>query len=276
MDQTTTETAGNTPEPTQEGFAAGFEDTPTPQEAPAQTQAEGATEGGAPEVRPEPEPEFVQITKAELEQLKEAAAAVAEIRSAHQTSIDKAFGKIGELQRTLTERGGRLAIKKESMDALREDFPLLAGIFEQIAESSGAEADPAQVDKIVQERVAAAQVEIERRLERKRLLSMHKDADEVFAAEDWKAYFEGLPADKAGTADDWWDADFVAGHLTAFKAQREATEAAAKAAKEATDRAAAEAAERKSRMSAAVTPRGGGGVPVAAKNSDFAAGFAEG
>ena len=111
-------------------FAAGFDDdtTATPTETPA-AQQDDTTQGEKTEQpteqTAEPAPEYVQLTKAERDELFA-------LREQAQKQFGTAFGKIGGIERRLQElnSGPQVEISQEDIDALKDDFPPLAAALE--------------------------------------------------------------------------------------------------------------------------------------------------
>ncbi len=110
-------------------FAEGFgPSTDTPTEQPE--LAENAEP--APEVPPIPVPEYVQVTKQQLEQFQSNATKVQEITAALEQRFGTAFGKIGGLERTLKElqtatpAGQAVQIDDKDFAEMEADFPELA------------------------------------------------------------------------------------------------------------------------------------------------------
>ena len=127
--------------------------------APTVTPEPQPAEEVKPEVKPEPEPviEYAQITKAEYADLM-----------AKASQVDKAFGKIGGIERVLQQlqAPGQVEVNDEDYAALTAEYPELAktlieGQKKALSRIKGsASVDPAAVDKIVSERVAQTRMEM--------------------------------------------------------------------------------------------------------------------
>jgi hypothetical protein len=124
-----------------------------------------------PRAAAEPAPEYVQVTRKDWEEVRAAAAATA----SHGSQLSKAFGTLGNLQKSLTDlqnaapQAGKFEIPKGAFADLERDFPELA---EQIragieatmtARGGGGDAtakfDPAEVRRIALEDRLRAEAE---------------------------------------------------------------------------------------------------------------------
>jgi hypothetical protein len=80
-----------------------------------------------------PEPEFVQITKADWEKIRAETASVSELKQEVAKRFDTTFGKMGGLERTLTQlqqntpAGQPIVVTEEDLLELKEEFPDLTG-----------------------------------------------------------------------------------------------------------------------------------------------------
>ena len=244
----------------QADFAAGFDDdTATPTETPAAQQEVTEQTPAEPAA-----PEYAQFTKAERDELMA-------LREQAQKQFGTAFGKIGGIERTLSQlnSGAQVEVSQDDIDALRNDgFEPLAVALEKVRglrSLPGAGVDQEQIDALVNKRVSAVEQKFELRL----LAKDHPDwkqidADPAFAA--WVAaqpdeFKQGLV--KASTE---FDSSVVGDAMSKFKQSRKAAPATP-----APDPASA----RRSRMSAAVTPRGAGGPAAPNATDDLMAGFNE-
>lgn len=244
-------------------FAAGFNDdtTATPTETPA-AQQDGAGQGdnGEP-AQAEPAPEYVQLTKAERDELMG-------LRDQAQKQFGTAFGKIGGIERTLQQlnSGAQVDISQEDIDALRDDFPPLAAALEKVRNLRalpGSGMDPDQLANLVNEKVSAVEQKFELRL----LAKDHPDwkqidGDPAFAA--WVAAQPDEFKQSLVQASKAYDSEVVSEVMTKFKQSRKAASA---------NTGSDPASARRSRMSAAVTPRGVGGNAAPNATDDLMAGF---
>jgi flagellar hook-basal body complex protein FliE len=105
----------------------------------------------------EPEPEYAQITKAQLDDL---------MAKANKADVDKAFGKIGVLHDVVaalqksTSAGQSIEVTADDFSELREEFPELAdlqakGLNKILSKFKGTGVDTEAIDKMVSERVSA-------------------------------------------------------------------------------------------------------------------------
>ena len=240
-------------------FSAGFNDdtTATPTETPAELQVEVTTVENV-----EPEPEYVQLTKGERDELFA-------LREQAQKQFGTAFGKIGGIERRLQElnSGAQVEISQEDIDALRDDFPPLAAALEKVRNlrtlSGGV--DPAQMDEMVAERVSKVEQKFEMRL----LAQAHPDWKQIDndpAFQSWVAAQNDEFKQGLAQASQSYDSATVGDAMSMFKQSRKSAPA-----KPAVD----DASARRSRMNAAVTPRGVGGPASPNLIDDFNAGFSE-
>lgn len=233
--------------------------------APTVTPEPKTAEEVKPEVKPEPEPEakeepaveYAQITKAELADLMAKAG-----------QVDKAFGKIGGIERVLQQlqAPGQVEVNEEDYAALTAEFPELAKTLIEAQKKTlsrikgSASVDPAAVDRIVSEQVGKTRME---------LIDSTLDA---IVDGDWRA-------DRHSEEFIKWEneqpADIKA--LVESDSLRDATRMMRlwKAHKDAPKPAPAPAPKTSSRKqqleAAAATPKGTGGAVQANPNSDEAA-----
>lgn len=241
-------------------FAAGFDDdtTATPTETPA-AQQDDTTQGENTEQPAEPAPEYVQLTKAERDELLG-------LRDQAQKQFGTAFGKIGGIERVLKElnTGSQVEISQEDIDALKDDFPPLAAALEKVRNLRalpGASVDPEQIEALVEQRVAPRL----QRMELRMLAKDHPDWQQVDQDPAFKVWVALQPDEFKQAlvqASQSYDSEVVSDAMTKFKQSR-------RTAAPAPDPASA----RRSRMSAAVTPRGVGGNSAPNATDDLMAGF---
>ena len=250
-------------------FAAGFDDdtTATPTETPA-AQQDDTTQGEKTEQpteqTAEPAPEYVQLTKAERDEL-------IATRQQWEKQFGTAFGKIGGIERTIKSLtdGAQVEINQEDIDALKDDFPPLAAALEKVRNLRalpGAAVDPEQIEALVEQRVAPRLQRMELRL----LAKDHPDWKQIDADPAFAQWVAAQPDEFKQTlaqASQSYDSEVVSDAMTKFKQSRKAAPAPAPT----TDPASA----RRSRMSAAVTPRGVGGPAAPNPTDDLMAGFTE-
>lgn len=242
-------------------FAAGFDDdtTATPTETPAAqqdgTQQPESTEPAQPA---EPAPEYVQLTKAERDELFA-------LREQATKQFGTAFGKIGGIERRLQElnTGAQVEISQEDIDALKDDFPPLAAALEKVRSlrTLPGGMDPDKLESLVAERVS----KLEQRFELRLLTQAHPDWQQIDQSPDFKAWVQAQPDEfkqRLVEASNSYDSATVSDAMTRFKQSRRTAAPAADP-----------ASARRSRMSAAVTPRGVGGPAAPNPNDDLMDGF---
>lgn len=241
-------------------FAAGFDADPTatPTETPAEQQDNtDAQQEAAPA---EPAPEYVQLTKAERDELMA-------LRDQAQRQFGTAFGKIGGIERTLQQlnSGAQVEISQEDIDALKDDFPPLAAALEKVRNLRalpGGGVDQEQIANLVAEKVSAVEQKFELRL----LAKDHPDWQQVDKDPAFKAWVIAQPDEfrqALAQASQSYDSSVVSNAMTMFKQSRKAQPAT---------RRADPASAWRSRAEAAVTPRGTGGG-TAASDDPFLTGF---
>lgn len=243
-------------------FAAGFAKQPSPTETPGTDDKQGSAS---------PAVEYAQLTKAEVEELKARAALIDQIKAAQEQGFNKVFGHIGGLQRQLKGAavGEKLEVSDAEIEEIQADFPALGKALRHIVKlqglpSAAAGVDDERVEAVVTKRVTAAEQRFEQRL----LKRDHPDWEQVVATDGFKAYAAALPPDEQKQLATSWDADYISGHLSKFKASLK---------KPATPAPASDPGSiRRSRMSAAVIPRGNGAGPAASDEDEFLAGFKTG
>ncbi len=241
-------------------FAAGFDDdtTATPTETPAEQQDTDTQQEATPA---EPAPEYVQLTKAERDELMG-------LRDQAQRQFGTAFGKIGGIERTLQQlnSGAQVEISQEDIDALKDDFPPLAAALEKVRNLRalpGGGVDQEQIANLVAEKVSAVEQKFELRL----LAKDHPDWKQVDADPAFAQWVAAQPDEFKQTlaqASQSYDSAVVSNAMTMFKQSRKAAPATP---------AADPASARRSRMSAAVTPRGTGGTAAGDSTDPFLTGF---
>lgn len=281
-----------TVEGTDADFDAGFDGKPgAPTETPETTdkpaeqpaaEAPGAEAAAAA-------PEYVQITKEQLEQLTASAAAVKDLQATLTANSDKAFGKIGGIERLVkdlqasTAAGEVVELSDEDMAEFAEEYPELANMQRKVLNAAlskiklrgtgtGEGFDPAKLQEMVTARLDPALKSVDERVEylvESRLLSReHPDWKEVVDAgnpESKNAYRTWLatqPAEYQKTINETFDSSVLSAALTKFKAA---------------EKAKATISQRQSRIDAAVAPKGTGGhAEAGSDDDDFDEGFRNG
>ena len=242
-------------------FAAGFDDdtTATPTETPAEQQ-DNANQQEAEPVQAEPAPEYVQLTKAERDEL-------IAMRQKWENQFGTAFGKIGGIERTIKSLtdGAQVEISQEDIDALKDDFPPLAAALEKVRNLRalpGGGVDQEQIASLVAEKVSAVEQKFELRL----LSKDHPDWKQIDADPAFAQWVAAQPDEFKQTlahASQSYDSAVVSNAMTMFKQSRRTAPAPA----------ADPASARRSRMSAAVTPRGTSGASAGDSTDPFLSGF---
>ncbi len=245
-------------------FAAGFDDdtTETPTETPADQQDGDNRQQEASSVPAEPPaPEYVQLTKAERDEL-------IATRQQWEKQFGTAFGKIGGIERRLQElnSGTQVDISQEEIDALKDDFPPLAAALEKVRSLRALPVggvDQEQIASLVAEKVSAVEQKFELRL----LAKDHPDWKQIDADPAFAQWVAAQPDEFKQTlaqASQAFDSSVVSDAMTKFKQSRKAAPATPAA-----DRASAW----KSRAAAAVTPRGAGGTAASDSTDHFMSGW---
>lgn len=299
-----------TPEQEDADFEAGYNGAPTEETPPAAGSAGEDGEGAStasPPAEKVAEPEYVQITKAELDQLKALSTQIEQIRADSRKAADTANGRYGELARTLQQiraaapAGGKVEVTDEIVADIKAEFPELSAAalsaFKKFAEKlpgtgTAPAFDPSQVQTMV--------AESEQRVERKLLTALHRDWETVIGLRDengnvpdteYRRWIQTQPEEYRNKVLSSWDAVTVADSIDAFKAAAKAAAEKAATEKAAAEKAAAEKANgtkttqqatrsttrQRTLAAAAATPRGEGSAPPAATDDDqFEAGYASG
>lgn len=213
--------------------------TPEPTEEPEQEEA-----------KPEPEPEYAQITKAELADLM-----------AKASRVDGAYGEIGGIKRKLNEmqatpEGQSVVFTADDFPELAKEYPELIGAHvkdmnKALGKFKVPKADPAVLDRIVNERVSAT---------RKELMDSHFDG---VVGGDWvaevnsdgfKKWAQTQPAELVQSE----SVRDVSGLLRSWRSVKETAKPAPKT------------YSRKQQLEAAITPKGTGGGHQSNHNTDAA------
>lgn len=103
-------------------FSAGFDDAPT--ERPAvEERAEEVAEADLA-------PKMAQITEEQYKQLLDRAASIDQIKAQQDKGLSTAFGKIGGIERVLSQiqSGVALDVSEDDFEEMRKDYPELAAM----------------------------------------------------------------------------------------------------------------------------------------------------
>lgn len=235
---------------------AGFDDAPT--ETPEPTEAAQDETPAAPAPAEHAPIKFAQIPEDEYLSLKASAAKITEIEARTQQQLDKAFGKIGGVERLVQEsRTSSGGLTKEDVDQFRGDFPELAGVLDKMVGPTRSNTDE----------VKPALAELEKKFETRLVTRAHRDWQEIAKSDDFKAWTATKPDGFRQHLATSWDADFLIDTLTEFKETRKAPAAPAPA----------KGSTRKDVLASAIQPRGNVGHQQGANDDDeFMAGFQTG
>lgn len=260
-----------TPEQAAQAFAEGFEDdeqTPTPA-SPEKTETEQPAAEPEPKEAKEPEPpKLAQITEAQFNELMAKANQFDESRR----QIDTLSGHIGGLKQVIEGiKQQRKTLAPGQLKRLGAEFPELAQALQE--DLSDFAAVPAAIDPEEVGRRVKAEIEPLKQEVQIEILSLrHSDWQEVTSSTEFQQWKATLPQDTRTALDNSWDARFIAGKLTEFKAAKAAKDEAARKAAEASKRQQTDT--RQKRLEAAVQPRGTGGSASNTKAvDDFSAGW---
>lgn len=265
---------------------AGFSGAATPTETtppaePAQDAGETKGEGGeTPPAEPAP-PEYVQVTKQELEALKALSTQIEQIRAEAKRGIDTAHGRHGELVRKLQEiqsatpAGYEVEVTDDIVADLAEEFPELGqkalSAFKKFAGklkgTKPAGVDTAEVEKTI----TRTRQEIAREV----LDITHEGWEETVGLPDaqgnipdtaYRRWLANQDEDYRKEVTSTWSAAKLAKSIDKFKRDEKAAAPAAKP-----------TATRSDRLAAAVTPKGeSGAAPAPTSDDEFEAGFKSG
>lgn len=281
----------------EDDFDAGFSGaaTPTEKTPPAeQAQDAGETKGEGGETPPAETtpPEYVQVTKQELEALKALSTQIEQIRAEAKKGIDTAHGRHGELVRKLQEiqsatpAGYEVEVTDDIVADLAEEFPELGqkalSAFKKFAgKLKGTK--PAGVDTAeVEKRIVAQRQEIAREV----LDITHEGWEETVGLPDaqgnipdtaYRRWLANQDEDYRKEVTSTWSAAKLAKSIDKFKRDEKAAAEKAVAAAKAAAPAAKPTATRSDRLAAAVTPKGeSGAAPAPTSDDEFEAGFKSG
>ena len=244
------------------GFAEGRGEEP-PQEAEPKTeeQPEPAAE--------EPAKEPALIAGLTEEQVKTLLLKANDVDKLAQ-QIDKAFGKYGELHRTLMQlqqQKSSLSLTPDKLKRLNAEFPEIASMLaedlsEAIGSNVGSGVDFTEAKKQLDEELQSFKTHLEQESARVMLKRSHRDWQDVIKSPDFGLWVGNvLPKEEAEQLQTSWDAEFISDKLDEFKAWR---------------LKAAESSEKKQkRLEAAVPPRGDRTGPSTAQSEEeaFLSGF---
>lgn len=250
------------------GFGGENIDEPTERPAGDATPTEAT-----PAAEPKPvEPEYAQITKAQFDELMG-------LRQTLEKQFGTAFGKIGGIERWRSDMEAQVAqanelrakITDSQIEALRKsDFSEHADALDILRKIPVVPMAPsADIDKLVNERVekalSALPEVVDKQVELRTLTKMHPDWVTVKDEPGFAEFRSKLPKadqDKLATA---WDADYVGGVITKYKASKSKTP---------TPKVEDLDQRRANRMAAGSTPSGSGAAtPTSDPESELMDGF---
>lgn len=223
-----------------------------------------------PETAPEPEAQTVQLTKADFDRLMAKAAEIDQIKPA----LDKAFGKVGGLERTLSQ----LAQARGPVEITEADFADIAGDYPELAKANfaamkrvldrignapaAAAVQPDVIEKLVSERVAPLQ----KQLAMTELTVMRPSWKSDISTPAFREWVDSLPPEEHRQTVMSEDPAFVAQQLKKFDAAQQA-----KAPQPKPKPADPRSAIRQKQMQAAVNPKSAGAAPSSSVDDDEAA-----
>ena len=260
------------------GFADGFNlargDEPPVTEAPPAAPVEEPAAEEKPPVEA-PVEETVTLNQSEVKNLLSRL----ELLDKHQASIDKAHGRLGSLQETITKlqtahaSGETVELTDEDVADLK-DYPEFAGSMKSVLGKvlSKVRGAPAQAFDAAPMQQAFEQklIENEQKYEKKLLTVMRKDWNTVVHSDDFGLWLAGQDEAYRNQIGNSWDAIEIHEAIQKFEE--------AKAAKSAPPPTPPKTNTNKARLEAAVTPRGVRSPDTSTLDAEdaFAAGFKSG
>lgn len=266
------------------GFSDADESAPQPTDTTPPVEAEATAE--LPEVPAEPAPEFVQVTKAELEELKASAAKITTIEAALTKQHRDTSGRMGGVEQTLKElrsaiqQGHAVDISEEDFEELKQEFPdvakmFVAGMNRAASKRKGSAApgttpalvfDPEKIAEIVngtvEQRVEAKFIEREQVSAMKTVTKAVPDWRQIRDTQEWKDWVMAQPDEKRTMILDSWDPDELIPVFNEFKERN----------KPASPKPPAPSPKR-NRFADGVQPRSVSGTTAQPVEDDFDAGF---
>lgn len=225
----------------------------------------------------DPVPEYVQITRQQFEDMQTRLGKIDDL----QTAYAKTSGSIGNLNQIIerlqaaTPKGQKVEFTADDVADLTSEFGDELGaaqlkVLQKISgklNGTGAAFDPAQVDSVVQARIAESskglREEVSTAIRQEMLSDLHPDWTTVRGTPEFLAWKDKLPSDAKNTLNTTNSVSYLAGKLTEFKDSL-------KKQKSATDKGNL----RQKVMASAVQPTGDGGHAQAkSADDDFHSGF---
>lgn len=272
-------------------FSGGFEavehageETQTDDNPPAEPAE--APEPQTPEPAATPEPEFVQLTKAELAELKAGVSKVQALEAQLTKQGRDTSGRMGGIEQTIREiksavqTGTAPDISEEDFEELKAEYPDLAklvaaGMGRAAKKTKGALAPPAfdaaQISEIVNHavdtRVPVVLTQREEDGKRKAFDRVVPDWRDIVKSPGWASWLGAQPQDYQEQVKSTWDPDVLE---PAFKSYKETLTPAPTPATTPKP-----AAPKRDRFSENVAPKGTGGVSTKTEKDPFTEGFNE-
>lgn len=265
------------------GFAAGFAEArgeEPPVEAAPEVKDRVDTEQSGQTATPEETPAqnlIAGLTEDQLKNLLMKANSIDDVNA----RVEKAFGKVGELNRTILElqknRGNGAGLSVGQLKRLSGEYPELAELLaSDLSEafsntgggSPGQQFDPSMIEQPLADKVK----EVERNFEKRLLRKEHKDWEETVTSDDFKLWGTNvLPREEWLQLNASWDSEFIAEKLTEFKAWKQQATAQSES------QTNTQREQKQKRLEAAVTPTSGrtNGPNIQSEDDAFASGFSQ-
>lgn len=236
-------------------FDSGFEGKSTPEADKVPPKVDETVEA-KPKVEPKvetPVPQTPTLTKEQIDQVLAIATSLPELKQKMEQQFGTAFGKLGGFERSLKQfqdqaakTGEPVKVTKDDLKELIEEYPdlsdklvpVLGRILDRVkipTASAPVNFDPAEVTKVVDERVTASR----RAQAMEDLAELHPDWREIVGAPGgktagqetaWRTWLKSQPAEYQDRVNKSWNPMVVASSIDKFNAS---TERAKKAAEEA-------------------------------------------
>lgn len=273
-------------------FSGGFqdvehagEDAQTDENPPAQrAEASETTEESSPETPATPEPEFVQLTKTELAELKAGVSKVQALEAALTKHGRDTSGRIGGLEQTLKEiksaaqSGTAPDISEEDFEELKAEYPdlaklVVAGMGRAAKKTKGASSAPvidaAQISEIVNQvvdtRVPLHLTQREEDGKRKEFDKIVPGWRDIVKSPGWASWLGTQSPDYQEQVKGTWDHDVLVPAFKKYKAS--IAPPSAPPSKPATPR--------RDRFAESAVPKSAGGVSTKKEEDPFTEGFRE-
>lgn len=222
---------------------------------------------GIEEPEPEPVPEPKLIAGYTEDEVKKAFATIAALEQRE----SKVFGSLGSMKQALDALKSApqpsapqpMNISVDRLKRMSAEFPEIANLLAQdLSEvmTSGASANPQQIEQIVEQRLKTSLDKSSQAYEARFLTVQHPDWRAIVKADDFVGWKEGLSPDEKAELDNSWDAELIGSRISQFKEWKSKTVQS----KQTNQR----------RLEAAITPRGNSQpTPTASADDAFVQGF---